>query len=698
MPHTNYTWSDLLGSYEATLIFALIAIVPGYVIGWISDLFGFRRRSVWGRVSIAVVTSVLACPITTFLLGMFVSMSAAWTFYAAAWVGFIVLTGYEYKARRLPRLLPLPKYVRAAGLIALAWSAVAIFSLVDLQIGDRLYFPTSVYDYNTRTALVNEITRTGLPPHNPFYYPGHFVTLRYHYFWYLMCSLVDHAGGSAISPHHAIIAGTVWAGFALLAAIALFVRILMPGDGQAFGRRMIIAFALLAVTGLDLIPTFLLLVIGVMYPDPEWWNNQITAWVGAVLWVPHHVVGLVMCSGVFLIAFQTRARWKDWRRFLIPSVIAALGVASIAGTSIYLAFVVGVSLAIWFTVVVWKRWLNFLPALTALGIISLILAAPYLNAVRTSTSKANPIVFQVRIFDIPYTLLTDILHMNRWKADLTNAVLLPVNYVLELGLFCAIGFLGVRQLIRQKSPLQSIQWASLVFLLVPFLLCTLLATVPSNDLGWRGFLLVQFVLLLWTVGAVERWLDHRSGIGPGLPRWLTRVMPALLLFGVLGSLYSVALQRLYPILLDHNLAPAVEWLSKDTQLGPRTYAVRSAFELLDRQLPEHAIVQSNPVTRWDLFHGSYSNRQTVAFNPDCVVGFGGDPGACEGIRTRIQRLFTEGSVTVDSVRRTCRDLSIDVLFVKDTDPVWVARKSWVWSMKPVLTNSHVRALACKEVQ
>ena len=45
-------------------------------------------------------------------------------------------------------------------------------SLIDLQFGDRLYYPTSALDNSVRTAFVNSISTTGIPPQNPFFQPA----------------------------------------------------------------------------------------------------------------------------------------------------------------------------------------------------------------------------------------------------------------------------------------------------------------------------------------------------------------------------------------------------------------------------------------------------------------------------------------------------------------------------------------------
>jgi hypothetical protein len=99
-----------------------------------------------------------------------------------------------------------------------------------------------------RTAITASISRTGVPPQNPYFFPGRPFPLHYHYFWFLLCSIVEQLGGVAVSPRHAIIAGTLWCGLGLMAVIALYMRFFQPKGAVDVERRSVIAVALLSVT------------------------------------------------------------------------------------------------------------------------------------------------------------------------------------------------------------------------------------------------------------------------------------------------------------------------------------------------------------------------------------------------------------------------------------------------------------------
>ena len=53
--------------------------------------------------------------------------------------------------------------------------------------------------------------------------------LRYHYFWFILCSLVNQAGGTWVPARNAFFAGTIWCGIGLACAIAAFLRFFPSG-------------------------------------------------------------------------------------------------------------------------------------------------------------------------------------------------------------------------------------------------------------------------------------------------------------------------------------------------------------------------------------------------------------------------------------------------------------------------------------
>jgi uncharacterized membrane protein len=227
------------------------------------------------------------------------------------------------------------------------------------------------------------------------------------------------------------------------------------------------------------------------------------------------------------------------------------------------------------------------------------------------------------------------------------------------------------------------------------LICTFLrsSVIGNNDLGWRGFLVAQFVLLLWAA-------DFLASHARAEVRFLTArqrgVLSAMLCLGLAGTAYDVAILRFYPVLADRGIVPKLGWMSLDRNFGARTYAARQAYEWARSATAPGAAVQSNPdVILQDTLGMSYSARPTVAGNLGCLASFGGSLDDCAPVVARLVSVFppaaAQAPATLDSV---CRNLPVEMVVAKDTDPVWRNRGAWVWTQPTVYENSYLRVFRC----
>ena len=78
-----------------------------------------------------------------------------------------------------------------------------------------------------------------------------------------------------------------------MAIIALYLRFVHPEGARRIHRRTLLGVALLAVTGLDILPNLVLALARRPWPEPEWWNEQVSAWITSMLWIPHHLGALI---------------------------------------------------------------------------------------------------------------------------------------------------------------------------------------------------------------------------------------------------------------------------------------------------------------------------------------------------------------------------------------------------------------------
>lgn len=668
MPPPHFMRDDLLGVALATILFGLLFIPPGFTIAWAFDLLNFRTSSPGWRLVIGLAVSVAIVPAIEFLLWTYLTVTAVWIFHLIAVLAF--------RSGRVS----IPRWIVITGL---AWLAIVFASGIDLQVGDRLFPSVLAYDYNLRSAVIDGITRLGMPAKNSLYFPGHYEPLRYHYFWFLPCSLVERAGGSMIAARHALIASAVWCGWALMAAVSLALRHLHPAGGRGLARRAKWAILLLAVAGLDIIPNLIFAIIfattggGLVFASSEWWNNQVTGFPTALLWVTHHVASLIACFVGLILLLRSRGK-------IAAAICAGLCFASATGLSIYVTFTFAIFLVPCGAVMLWRKSWPERAAWLAAGATALAGATPYLLGLRGAggASEGPFVTLTVRSM----TFIDIILPGYGWtwnQIAWANLAALPLNYFLETGLAFVLAGIWLRRAWRRRRHLPEAEWIGLGLFLTSLFVATFLrsSVISSNDLAWRGALIGQLVIVIWSAGPVSAWWRMRPRVG---------LFAVLAVLGLASSAYEVILLRSYLPLMEARKVPIADWFSKTAATGRRSFDARVVYEQLRRDLPPDAIIQANP-THWnDLYHGLYAQRQTAAFDRLCGSVLGGDPAPCPAMQAELAPLFW-GNGDVD---RACDAWNISALTVKDDDPVLKDRSGWPWTRPPLVATEHVRAVRC----
>jgi hypothetical protein len=674
---TGFTMADLLRVAYASALFSLFAFIPGFVFGWSLDLVGFRSRGLLHQCLLSCPLSIALCPVLTYLVELGAGRAAVWWLYGALWTAFGVIQIASLLRR--PFLDTIRHWRRMPTALAIAAGcaiAVAV-STVDLQIGDRLYPPMVSYDYSVRVAMISALARD-FPPVTPFLSDGHQWPLQYHYYWYLLCSLVYQISHGAVRARQAMIAGAIWSSLGFLGVVLLYLRHWMPSPSR---RAYLLGISLLAVTGLDIVPCLLLgMVRHSPLPTIEWWNlDQVTAWLTAVLWVPHHVAAFVACLTGFLIVWGLPS--GPWTyRHSFAAVAAGVAFASSAGASVWVTLGFAAFCAVWLCLAAYKRWWADAAAIAVAGLVAAALAIPYLRALGPSLGRGPVLGLGVRRL---WPLVP--VDPGNWVAELA---LLPLNYFLEFGffLFAGIGWLRAR---RNLSSPTRYELCGMAMAGSSLLLCTFVRStvIELSDLGWRAMLLAQFVLLVWAT----EWLLSRRFRGGLADALLTLAV----LLGISGTAYEAFMQRAYPPLIDSGRVAPLSFLGPDRQLGKRTYALRQVYERLQSVLPERAVVQHNPSREVDdIFSELYSERQAAATDRSCDVPFGGTPAACAKVVDRVGPLFDRVTRWEDA-QAVCREFGISALVFRDTDPAWRIPGHWIWRTPVLAGNGYVRAVACQ---
>jgi len=691
MQFTNYTVADTIRIAVAFVLFAPCLVCPGYVLGACSDVLQFRARSLAEKVLIAVPLSVSAVPLLIYLTGL-LSIRVTWAALGIIAISFVALFARDIRRRRGSA-----RWAGAFLAMMACWLTIGLVSLVDYHWGDRLYIPTTSWDYLLRVSITDAISRTGVAPANPFYFPGFTSPLRYHYFWMLPASIVDQLGGDFITPTQAVIAGTLWSGVSLMALVVLYVFYFQGAGRERSAKRALIGVALLAVTGLDIIPMlFHLLMFNHIPFTVDSWNDLIAGWASSVLWVPHHVAAMVACMTGFLVLWTGSGRPAVVR--IVSAVVAGTAFACTVGLSIYVCLVFAAALLVFGVVAVLKWWRNDVVGVVVSGVTTIILALPFLSRLATASAEGGSFIkFTVREFSFPDNLLA-FFHASKLLVYTVNLTLLPVNYGMELGLFFLVGIVHVGRLARRKKALGRREWAEVALIGTPVFICTFLRSgvITQNDLGWRGFLIPQFMLLLWSIDylriAARGNIVSSDTLSP-LRRFSSLVVLATGL-GLSSTLYGLVIGRaFFPVLEAGWLRQEGSWFwTPDLNIGRRMLGQRDADEWIQTRVPHEAVVLANPLME-DVEFGLYVNHQTVAPDEGCGAVFGGSSEICGKVLADVRPLFSAGTSQVD-LDSICRRYSVRAILVKDIDPVWRNPRSWVWEREPAYANRFARVFLC----
>ena len=662
--------------------------------------------------------SLAVSTISAVLIGKLISLSA---FTALMWattaICLALLVQEQVRLRRAAGkwIVGWKPLGGTAVLLAMIWVLIAILLLVDLQVGHQLYMSLAIYDHGMRIAWTESVLRTGVPPTNTLYMYLHPAPMRYYYFWYVPCAAVAqmwHLPARAVFN-----ASCVWSGFSLAALIGLYLKHFLKA-GTRLRQQFLRAVALLSVTGLGAcvnLWNFFQFHVALPGSLEVWRAGQITSWLDSLLWDPHHVASLVCCMFGFLLAWNTEE--STLRTNAYRALFAASAFASAFGLSIYVAFAFFLVMLIW---AIWQlacaRKVKPVLLLAAAGAASLILLAPYLSELTHGSSNvkggSSVFAFAVREMIPPDGLLSSnpLRHLastNPFLArNLVNAVLLAPGYAVELGFFFVIFLIYLIPAWRNRSPLSPAQRSLFVISVATLIVVTFLKStvIESNDFGWRGALLLQFALLLLASEVLTSWAQtgkqqtsaaDNAGLPGRTPQFVRAVASFALIFGVFTTIYQAAMVRFLIPVQEMSLRARHD--PKVGRIAHKAYISAVGYEKLDAIIAPDSVIQYNPSATdpfWTVMDWADSAHQTaiVSDGGACGAEFGGDVSGCPTMAAAVNALYR--GATADQARDTCHRFGIQYLIARIYDPAWKDKNSWVWTLKPVVSDEEFRALDC----
>ena len=182
-----------------------VLVAPGHCLGWTTNLLGFqaaRRGPAAPWKCRTVVRRRADCRGDA---GKYASITiVCWVFV----ICILLTVGMNYWSHRRDKDKRF-RWPRAAGMaIGMLWVLFVVLELVDVGVGSHLYLSVTVFDHSLRTAFVDSVMRTGVPPANPLYWPGHAAPMRYYYFWYVVTGVAAKLAG--VTARQAMIASVAW--------------------------------------------------------------------------------------------------------------------------------------------------------------------------------------------------------------------------------------------------------------------------------------------------------------------------------------------------------------------------------------------------------------------------------------------------------------------------------------------------------
>ena len=280
---------------------------------------------------------------------------------------------------------------------------------------------------------------------------------------------------------------------------------------------------------------------------------------------------------------------------------------------------------------------------------------------------------------------------------ISNLVLLPLNYFLELGFFFVVGVYWIQH--RKAYEKQNAHFLQAEIILLATVAVTLSfahsTIIETNILAIRPWLLGQFVLLIWATDVMQGWLENTPPtlssffrVSGNKPR-IGRTVQILLLIGLLTTGLEAFSTRMWPLLVDWNVAGFPNDLSPDTHLGKRTYSASLAYEFVDK-LPGTVVAQYNPDIVLDRPSGLYG---TVQFAISDRINYGVPLGYFQDAKTRISDIF-DREKTWSSIDQSCSNFSINTLVVNDLDPLWKQLPLLEQERRPLYQNDYYSILHC----
>ena len=710
----NYSLQDIVGLITATALGVPVLLLPGFAIAYAVDFCGFRKVDPARRLLTAVLVATAIVPVIAALSARMAGVGAA-----VAVTLVLAMLG-ALLARRQPR----PAISRAAWTVSAIWFVVVAATWIDIDTGQHLHVSLLVVDMVKHAATVRVISDTGMvPPADVFYLRDQ--ASSYYYYYFLVSAMIERLGFGLVDARMAVAGQLVWTGIAVLALAALLFEHTRSHRRQNDRAPTIAAplgllSFLFCVGGLQLLFVLLRLVInGQRLPQvTAALGEPVTPFMPALLWVPHHVSGVLAAWCAFLALIQAMPvagvpapMGETLRRNWALMAFAAAALASAAGLTIWVTLGAVATAAVWAAILVLERRWTAFALLAATGLGALCLSAPdLLDMVHNRHGQQAALGMFVRPMALT-ELISWVVRLFAGDGALAvlehplyssmQIALNPFSYFVEAGVFFvgAVAFWRARHAGGTwfRGETDRLLFVSAVVTLV--LSTFIQSTVLNNDFGWRVPMYWQLAAFVWTAYVLlplwQRTLQRFAArdswtAATGSLRQIPTSIALILALGVSAVAYDIVGMRLYPVLGTDDLRQT----EFDTDV---IHDLRTAHTWLGRNVSPQAITQHNPEGHRALGFGLYGHQQVAFADKHNGTIFG---ASREMVRARFDVLAPvfAGTLDVTEVKARLVSEKVDYVIVTSLDKPWQSNAPWVFATTPAFSNGHVRVLDVSRLQ
>src|SRR4051794_794845 len=364
--------------------------------------------------------------------------------------------------------------------------------------GDSVALAAPIFDH-AKVAMIDEMSRLGVPPGNPFFgETGEPTRLAYYYLWHFSAAelaLLTGMSGWAAD------AGLTW--FTAFASLAM----MMGFATWLSGRRSAALWVLPLSFTASLRPILALFFDAEVLDSVIFPATGFGGWLFQSAWVPQHIAS----ASCVVIAVYLMSQMAQRRSLLLLASFVLLVVAGFESS----AWVGGVTFAVIaaaaglliLNLAAPSERLPFLLSAAAATVLALALAAPLLrDQYMMATLRVGSLPIALRPYEVLGNLFPATL---RHVLDLPAywLILLPIEFpaIYPAGLTVMVGMIAAHKLDPERKHLVLAFAAMLITSLVVGWL-GVSAIGDNNDLAWRAVLPAVMALIVFAAVGLSGWL------------------------------------------------------------------------------------------------------------------------------------------------------------------------------------------------